>query len=73
MLNGSSSSIVPATQSATPKGETSSKGVPVIKVAGTKIMRPLEAELEAYDRIFTGVDKLSDFELLNKLGEGTFG
>jgi len=73
MLNGSSSSVVPATQSETPKGETSSKGVPVIKVAGTKIMRPLEAELEAYDRIFIGVDKLSEFELLNKLGEGTFG
>lgn len=66
--------VVPATQQPEPpKGEPLSKRVPIIKAAGTKFMRPPEAELEAYGRTFTGVDRLSDFELLNKLGEGTFG
>lgn len=74
VLNGSFSSAPLATQQAEPpKGESSSKGVPAIKATGTKILRPQEAELEAYGRVFIGVDKLSDFELLNKLGEGTFG
>lgn len=59
---------VPATQQA-----EVSKGVPVIKATGTKLLRSTEAEQEAYGRAFVGVDKLSDFELLNKLGEGTFG
>lgn len=55
------------------KVESSSKGVPLIKATGTKNMRSPEAEMEAYNRTFLGVDKLADYELMNKLGEGTFG
>ncbi|KAF9509656.1 hypothetical protein BS47DRAFT_1396698 [Hydnum rufescens UP504] len=47
--------------------------VPHLKATGTRTMRPPEKESDAFGRNFVGVDKLSDFELLNKLGEGTFG
>jgi hypothetical protein len=47
--------------------------VPHLKATGSRTMRPPEKEFDAFGRNFVGVDKLSDFELLNKLGEGTFG
>ncbi|KAF8324306.1 kinase-like domain-containing protein [Cantharellus anzutake] len=50
-----------------------SQGVRMLKATGTTTLRSEEEEFAAYQRIFVGVDKLSDFELLNKLGEGTFG
>ena len=49
------------------------RGVRMLKATGTTSMRSEEDEFAAYQRNFSGVDKLSDFELLNKLGEGTFG
>ena len=43
------------------------------KATGTVMMRSPDEEFNAYGRKFVGIDKLSDFEMLNKLGEGTFG
>ncbi|KAF8306766.1 Pkinase-domain-containing protein [Clavulina sp. PMI_390] len=81
-LNGAHSAVPAASTSAgsieqpvsAPRLDSSAPTrVPIIKATGTKILRPPEAELSAYNRTFAGVDKLADFELLNKLGEGTFG
>lgn len=56
-----------------PGQKRGANAVPMREAKGTKTMREPEQESAAYGRKFVGIDKLADFELLNKLGEGTFG
>lgn len=70
----------PATRKATPAPpkEAQVKAGPsttplVIKKMRTPVRRTREDEKAAYGRVFVGCGQRDDYDIMTKLGEGTFG